>query len=45
MLMADERRKWKEQNPTEKDKDFPKGMFKPVTDYSNFDTIDDDNND
>jgi hypothetical protein len=30
-----------EQNPTEKDEDFPKGIFKPVTDCLNFDAIDD----
>jgi hypothetical protein len=28
--MADEFRKLKEQNPPDKDKDFPKGIFKPV---------------
>jgi ethanolamine ammonia-lyase large subunit len=43
ILMADELRKWKLDNPTEKEKDFPKGIFKPLTDYSNFDTIQDDN--
>ena len=45
ILMEDELQKWKEQNPKEKDKDFPKGIFKPVTDYSKFDTIDDDDDD
>jgi hypothetical protein len=45
MLMADELQNWKEQNPTEKDKDFPKGIFKPVTDCSNFDAVDDDDDD
>ena len=45
ILMADELLKWKQQNPTEKDKDFPKGIFKPLTDYSNFDTIIDDDDD
>jgi hypothetical protein len=42
-LIADELQKWKLDNPTEKEKDFPKGIFKPLTDYSNFDTIQDDN--
>ena len=43
--MADELQKWKEQNPTKMGRDFPKGIFKPMTDYSNFDTIDDDDDD
>jgi hypothetical protein len=34
--MADEFPKWKEQNPSEKDKDFPKGIFKPVTHFFKF---------
>ena len=38
-LMASEFQKWKEQNPTENDKDFRKGVFKPVTDCSNCDVI------
>jgi hypothetical protein len=39
--MADEFQKWKEQNPSEKYKDFPTGIFKPVTHFSNFETNDD----
>jgi ethanolamine ammonia-lyase large subunit len=41
ILMADEFRKWKLIHPSEKDKDFPKGIFKPLTPFSTFETNND----